>query len=206
MRASCNPSIAPQGSVRFHCRSGFWASNVDLGKTGMHLWPSPQYKQSFSFVVWPFIPTKLLENSFQCENFQNTWLYYLHLHGKQFCFFLACPSCVWDLFMRPFHLRQQWMDYWPNQSSASFSLFSRTFHMRLDKCTSSLPRYWGREASGGIFLHFNNFIEWCTLLIWPAFDITWQPAIMVGCGKGYFKIVFGVYRVFFKLETEKNVF
>uniref|UniRef100_A0A8C7ZQP3 RING-type E3 ubiquitin transferase n=1 Tax=Oryzias sinensis TaxID=183150 RepID=A0A8C7ZQP3_9TELE len=33
MRASCNPSIVPQSSVRFHCRSGFWASNVDLGKT-----------------------------------------------------------------------------------------------------------------------------------------------------------------------------
>lgn len=31
MRASCNPPVAPQGSVRFHCRSGFWASNVDLG-------------------------------------------------------------------------------------------------------------------------------------------------------------------------------
>ncbi|RVE56416.1 hypothetical protein OJAV_G00221030 [Oryzias javanicus] len=31
MRASCNPSIVPQSSVRFHCRSGFWASNVDLG-------------------------------------------------------------------------------------------------------------------------------------------------------------------------------
>uniref|UniRef100_A0A8C5HXZ1 RING-type E3 ubiquitin transferase n=1 Tax=Gouania willdenowi TaxID=441366 RepID=A0A8C5HXZ1_GOUWI len=31
MRASCNPSIVPQTSVRFQCRSGFWASNVDLG-------------------------------------------------------------------------------------------------------------------------------------------------------------------------------
>uniref|UniRef100_A0A8C5B1Z4 Transcription intermediary factor 1-alpha n=1 Tax=Gadus morhua TaxID=8049 RepID=A0A8C5B1Z4_GADMO len=31
MRANCNPSIVPQSSVRFQCRSGFWASNVDLG-------------------------------------------------------------------------------------------------------------------------------------------------------------------------------
>lgn len=35
MRASCNPSIIPQSSVRFQCRSGFWATNVDLGKTGI---------------------------------------------------------------------------------------------------------------------------------------------------------------------------
>uniref|UniRef100_A0AAQ5ZMR7 RING-type E3 ubiquitin transferase n=1 Tax=Amphiprion ocellaris TaxID=80972 RepID=A0AAQ5ZMR7_AMPOC len=33
MRASCSPSIVPQSSVRFQCRSGFWATNVDLGKT-----------------------------------------------------------------------------------------------------------------------------------------------------------------------------
>ncbi|TMS02630.1 Transcription intermediary factor 1-alpha [Larimichthys crocea] len=31
MRASCNPSTVPQSSVRFQCRSGFWATNVDLG-------------------------------------------------------------------------------------------------------------------------------------------------------------------------------
>lgn len=31
MRASCNPSLIPQSSVRFQCRSGFWATNVDLG-------------------------------------------------------------------------------------------------------------------------------------------------------------------------------
>ncbi|XP_061523560.1 transcription intermediary factor 1-alpha isoform X2 [Phycodurus eques] len=31
MGARCNPSIIPQSSVRFQCRSGFWASNVDLG-------------------------------------------------------------------------------------------------------------------------------------------------------------------------------
>ncbi|XP_065807142.1 transcription intermediary factor 1-alpha isoform X2 [Labrus bergylta] len=31
MRASCNPSIVPQSTVRFQCRSGFWATNVDLG-------------------------------------------------------------------------------------------------------------------------------------------------------------------------------
>ncbi|XP_038130457.1 transcription intermediary factor 1-alpha isoform X2 [Cyprinodon tularosa] len=31
MRTSYNPSIVPQSSVRFQCRSGFWATNVDLG-------------------------------------------------------------------------------------------------------------------------------------------------------------------------------
>ncbi|XP_034019704.1 transcription intermediary factor 1-alpha isoform X2 [Thalassophryne amazonica] len=31
MKASCSPSIVPQSSVRFQCRSGFWATNVDLG-------------------------------------------------------------------------------------------------------------------------------------------------------------------------------
>ncbi|MED6235914.1 hypothetical protein ATANTOWER_001872 [Ataeniobius toweri] len=31
MRTSYSPSIVPQSSVRFQCRSGFWATNVDLG-------------------------------------------------------------------------------------------------------------------------------------------------------------------------------
>ncbi|XP_029018864.1 transcription intermediary factor 1-alpha isoform X2 [Betta splendens] len=31
MRSSCNPSIVPQSSIRFQSRSGFWATNVDLG-------------------------------------------------------------------------------------------------------------------------------------------------------------------------------
>ncbi|CAF96112.1 unnamed protein product, partial [Tetraodon nigroviridis] len=31
MRASCSPPIIPQNLVRFQCRSGFWASNLDLG-------------------------------------------------------------------------------------------------------------------------------------------------------------------------------
>ncbi|XP_041833831.1 transcription intermediary factor 1-alpha isoform X2 [Melanotaenia boesemani] len=31
MRASCNPSIIPQSTVRFQSRSGFWVTNVDLG-------------------------------------------------------------------------------------------------------------------------------------------------------------------------------
>ncbi|XP_049616802.1 transcription intermediary factor 1-alpha isoform X1 [Syngnathus scovelli] len=31
MGTRCNPSTIPQSSVRFQCRSGFWASNVDLG-------------------------------------------------------------------------------------------------------------------------------------------------------------------------------
>uniref|UniRef100_A0A3Q2T1G4 RING-type E3 ubiquitin transferase n=1 Tax=Fundulus heteroclitus TaxID=8078 RepID=A0A3Q2T1G4_FUNHE len=31
MRTTYNPSIVPQSSVRFQCRSGFWATNVDLG-------------------------------------------------------------------------------------------------------------------------------------------------------------------------------
>nr|XP_057932807.1 transcription intermediary factor 1-alpha isoform X2 [Doryrhamphus excisus] len=31
MGARCNPAVIPQSSVRFQCRSGFWATNVDLG-------------------------------------------------------------------------------------------------------------------------------------------------------------------------------
>ncbi|KAL0968015.1 hypothetical protein UPYG_G00261100 [Umbra pygmaea] len=31
LRAKCNTSFVPQSTVRFQCRSGFWASNVDLG-------------------------------------------------------------------------------------------------------------------------------------------------------------------------------
>ncbi|KAK2858829.1 hypothetical protein Q5P01_003449 [Channa striata] len=45
MRASCNPSIVPQSSVRFQCRSGFWATNVDLGSLVVERGPG-----------WPPIP------------------------------------------------------------------------------------------------------------------------------------------------------
>ncbi|KAM3870162.1 transcription intermediary factor 1-alpha-like [Diretmus argenteus] len=31
LRAKCNSSFVPQSSVRFQCRSSYWASNVDLG-------------------------------------------------------------------------------------------------------------------------------------------------------------------------------
>ncbi|XP_029910414.1 transcription intermediary factor 1-alpha-like isoform X2 [Myripristis murdjan] len=31
LRAKCNTSFVPQSSVRFQCRSSYWASNVDLG-------------------------------------------------------------------------------------------------------------------------------------------------------------------------------
>ncbi|XP_034144033.1 transcription intermediary factor 1-alpha [Esox lucius] len=31
LRAKCNTSFIPQSTVRFQCRSGFWASNFDLG-------------------------------------------------------------------------------------------------------------------------------------------------------------------------------
>ncbi|KAF7648710.1 hypothetical protein LDENG_00152880 [Lucifuga dentata] len=40
MRASCSPSIVPQSSVRFQCRSGFWATNVDLGSLLVERGPS----------------------------------------------------------------------------------------------------------------------------------------------------------------------
>ncbi|XP_042366996.1 transcription intermediary factor 1-alpha isoform X3 [Plectropomus leopardus] len=42
MRASCNPSIVPQSSVRFQCRSGFWATNVDLGSLVVERGPGRQ--------------------------------------------------------------------------------------------------------------------------------------------------------------------
>lgn len=53
MRASCNPSIVPQSSVRFQCRSGFWATNVDLGKTGINLFLP--YKSSSNEYWWPVV-------------------------------------------------------------------------------------------------------------------------------------------------------
>uniref|UniRef100_A0A8C8EL60 RING-type E3 ubiquitin transferase n=1 Tax=Oncorhynchus tshawytscha TaxID=74940 RepID=A0A8C8EL60_ONCTS len=42
MRANCNASIVPQSSVRFQCRSGFWASNVDLGSLAVERIPGRQ--------------------------------------------------------------------------------------------------------------------------------------------------------------------
>ncbi|XP_078138272.1 transcription intermediary factor 1-alpha isoform X2 [Centroberyx gerrardi] len=42
MRASCSPSIVPQSSVRFQCRSGFWATNVDLGSLVVERAPGRQ--------------------------------------------------------------------------------------------------------------------------------------------------------------------
>ncbi|XP_030576464.1 transcription intermediary factor 1-alpha isoform X2 [Archocentrus centrarchus] len=40
MRAHCSPSIVPQSSVRFQCRSGFWVTNVDLGSLVVERGPS----------------------------------------------------------------------------------------------------------------------------------------------------------------------
>lgn len=40
MRAHCSPSTVPQSSVRFQCRSGFWATNVDLGSLVVERGPS----------------------------------------------------------------------------------------------------------------------------------------------------------------------
>nr|XP_020457068.1 transcription intermediary factor 1-alpha-like isoform X2 [Monopterus albus] len=40
MRANCNPSIVPQSSVRFQSRSGFWATNVELGSLVVERGPS----------------------------------------------------------------------------------------------------------------------------------------------------------------------
>ncbi|XP_028280936.1 transcription intermediary factor 1-alpha isoform X2 [Parambassis ranga] len=42
MRASCSPSIVPQSTVRFQCRSGFWATNVDLGSLVVERGPGRQ--------------------------------------------------------------------------------------------------------------------------------------------------------------------
>lgn len=37
LRAKCSTSFVPQSTVRFQCRSSYWASNVDLGKTNKYL-------------------------------------------------------------------------------------------------------------------------------------------------------------------------
>ncbi|MFT7817003.1 transcription intermediary factor 1-alpha-like [Arapaima gigas] len=43
LRAKCNTSFVPQSTVRFQCRSGFWASNVDLGSLVVESAPSRPY-------------------------------------------------------------------------------------------------------------------------------------------------------------------
>lgn len=42
MRAKCSASYVPQSTVRFQCRSSFWASNVDLGSLVMEKIPGHQ--------------------------------------------------------------------------------------------------------------------------------------------------------------------
>ncbi|KAJ8401392.1 hypothetical protein AAFF_G00386230 [Aldrovandia affinis] len=42
LRARCSPSFVPQSMVRFQCRSGFWASNVDLGSLVVENVPARQ--------------------------------------------------------------------------------------------------------------------------------------------------------------------
>ncbi|KAJ8269819.1 hypothetical protein COCON_G00124260 [Conger conger] len=45
LRARCNPSFVPQSLVRFQCRSGFWASNVDLGSLVVENVPTRQQQR-----------------------------------------------------------------------------------------------------------------------------------------------------------------
>ncbi|XP_076860925.1 transcription intermediary factor 1-alpha isoform X2 [Brachyhypopomus gauderio] len=51
LRAKCNTSYVPQSSVRFQCRSAFWASNVDLGSLLVEKAPvrQPTGPQPFPF-------------------------------------------------------------------------------------------------------------------------------------------------------------
>ncbi|KAK1790530.1 hypothetical protein P4O66_014412 [Electrophorus voltai] len=51
LRAKCNTSYVPQSSVRFQCRSAFWASNVDLGSLLVEKAPlrQPSGPQPFPF-------------------------------------------------------------------------------------------------------------------------------------------------------------
>ncbi|KAM4618585.1 transcription intermediary factor 1-alpha-like isoform 2-T2 [Polymixia lowei] len=42
LRAKCNTSFVPQSSVRFQCRSSYWASNVDLGSLVVESLPGHQ--------------------------------------------------------------------------------------------------------------------------------------------------------------------
>lgn len=37
LRAKCSTSFIPQSTVRFQCRSSYWASNIDLGKMGIKM-------------------------------------------------------------------------------------------------------------------------------------------------------------------------
>ncbi|XP_073327635.1 transcription intermediary factor 1-alpha-like isoform X2 [Pagrus major] len=42
LRAKCSTSFVPQSTVRFQCRSSYWASNVDLGSLVVETVPGPQ--------------------------------------------------------------------------------------------------------------------------------------------------------------------
>ncbi|XP_063072968.1 transcription intermediary factor 1-alpha isoform X2 [Engraulis encrasicolus] len=56
MRAKCNASFVPQSSVRFQCRSSFWASNVDLGSLVVEKLPVPQHSGMQMFPNQPSHP------------------------------------------------------------------------------------------------------------------------------------------------------
>ncbi|XP_044199814.1 transcription intermediary factor 1-alpha isoform X5 [Thunnus albacares] len=65
MRASCNPSIVPQSSVRFQCRSGFWATNVDLGSLVVERGPGRPTVSNHQAGTRPEAPTGGLSVSAQ---------------------------------------------------------------------------------------------------------------------------------------------
>ncbi|XP_067438596.1 transcription intermediary factor 1-alpha-like [Thunnus thynnus] len=65
MRASCSPSIVPQSSVRFQCRSGFWATNVDLGSLVVERGPGRPTVSNHQAGTRPEAPTGGLSVSAQ---------------------------------------------------------------------------------------------------------------------------------------------
>ncbi|XP_053200100.1 transcription intermediary factor 1-alpha isoform X1 [Scomber japonicus] len=65
MRASCSPSIVPQSSVRFQCRSGFWATNVDLGSLVVERGPGRPTVSNHQPGPRPEVPTGALSVSAQ---------------------------------------------------------------------------------------------------------------------------------------------
>ncbi|KAL2102273.1 hypothetical protein ACEWY4_001441 [Coilia grayii] len=61
MRAKCSSSFVPQSTVRFQCRSSFWASNVDLGSLVVEKVPGPQPSGMQMFPNQPNHPGPRLE-------------------------------------------------------------------------------------------------------------------------------------------------
>lgn len=80
--------------------------------------------------IFSLLKPELLENSSQGKTFQETPLYYLHVHRKLFFFFGTCDICLCDLTSEAtvhvyvyIHLLSHYNEDGRNQIAFSFVLF-----------------------------------------------------------------------------------